>query len=186
MLPLLIACSGYAQAGKDTVGNYLVKEYGYTRMAFADKLREGLLLLNPTVQMQEEYYPLQTLVTNLGWEIAKTTVPEVRSLLQRFGTDVGRALVGPDIWIKLLFRDWDEEMPIVITDCRFPNEAKGTLLRGGRVIRINREGYRPINAHPSEQALDAYDFDAYLNNDGSFSDLFVQVDHMMRRFHVSP
>ena len=41
---MIIGLTGYAQAGKDSVANSLVQNYGYTRVAFADKIKELLLV----------------------------------------------------------------------------------------------------------------------------------------------
>lgn len=37
---MIIGCSGVARSGKDTVANYLVKEYGFKRAAFATALND--------------------------------------------------------------------------------------------------------------------------------------------------
>ncbi len=44
---MIIGLTGYAQSGKDTVANILVERYGFTRVAFADKIREFLYETNP-------------------------------------------------------------------------------------------------------------------------------------------
>ena len=36
----VVAISGWKRSGKDTAANYLVEEYGYTRVAFADVLKD--------------------------------------------------------------------------------------------------------------------------------------------------
>ena len=36
----IVAISGWKRSGKDTAANYLVEEYGYTRVAFADVLKD--------------------------------------------------------------------------------------------------------------------------------------------------
>jgi len=59
----------------------------------------------------------------------------------------------------------------IITDVRFPNEARAIKNKGGIVIRVNRPGVSPINNHPSEVGLDDWKFDYVINNDSS-------VDHL--------
>ena len=44
---MIIGLTGYAQSGKDTVAKILVENYGFTRIAFADKIREFLYETNP-------------------------------------------------------------------------------------------------------------------------------------------
>ena len=65
-----IGLVGYSQSGKDTVADILVKNYGYTRVAFADKIREFLYGLNPMVACSPTGY-LQDLVNLVGWDAAK-------------------------------------------------------------------------------------------------------------------
>ena len=73
----------------------------------------------------------------------------------------------------------------IITDVRFPNEAKAIKDRGGIVIRVNRTyytedkkyiiGYDPFETHPSETALDDYEFDYVIENDGSLDELITKI-----------
>lgn len=177
-MPRLIGLSGYAQSGKDTLAGFLVKDHGFTRVAFADKLREALYALNPRLNGDaDSEWRLQDEVDLYGWEYAKKD-PEVRTLLQRMGTEAGRAIHGPDLWVDAAFRGIEEadrrtgQFPLyVFTDCRFPSEADAIVARGGIVVRVVRRGFEPVNAHPSETALDDYKFDAYVQNDGPISDL---------------
>ena len=67
----LVGLSGYAQVGKDTVGKILVEKYGFERVSFADKLREVLYALDPTVRVAGalddiEYVDLRYLVDTYG------------------------------------------------------------------------------------------------------------------------
>lgn len=83
----------------------------------------------------------------------------------------------------------------IITDVRFPNEAQAIKDRGGIVIRVNRfseeqkiallkaRANRPNNAielalkeeHPSETALDNYEFDHVVENNGSIEELVDKI-----------
>ena len=36
----VIGLTGYAQSGKDTLASILVEKYGYSRVAFGDKIRD--------------------------------------------------------------------------------------------------------------------------------------------------
>jgi len=94
---MIIGLSGYAQSGKDTVAEVLVDNYGFTRVAFADKIREYLYEVNPLVQVVgfEPIY-LREIVNSKGWEQAKKN-PYVRKTLQDSG------VVCPQgIWGRLL------------------------------------------------------------------------------------
>ena len=135
-----------------------------------------------------------------------------RKLLQLLGTEAGRNIIHPNIWVNALFADYvcndcgQKECPTdeedtgqmihrsfpnwIITDCRFPNEAQAIKDRGGIVIRVERkpfnraggmEGNKQFSeqikedTHPSETALDDYEFDYVIENDGSIEDLVDKI-----------
>lgn len=109
-----------------------------------------------------------------------------RELLQKLGTDALRDKLHPNVWINALFADYgcthSDHAPDgldcsnwIITDCRFPNEAKAVKERGGVVVRINRTGIEAINAHPSETSLDTWGFDYVIDNDGDIEQLLGKV-----------
>jgi hypothetical protein len=173
---LVVALCGYAQAGKDTVGNILVEQHGFERLAFADALRDMLYALNPDtwVRWPEDGgvtspvpWPVELIVDRHGWEWAKANTG-VRELLQRLGTEAGRNILGDSIWVDTCLAKIKPGGRYVITDCRFPNEADAVRNLGGQVVRVTRPGCGPVNGHPSETALDDYRFDAEILNDGTF------------------
>lgn len=74
----------------------------------------------------------------------------------------------------------------IITDVRFPNEVKAIKDRGGVVIRVNRDirckdglkdsHYRLIEEqHPSETALDDYEFNFTIDNNSTIEHLIAEV-----------
>jgi len=63
----------------------------------------------------------------------------------------------------------------IITDCRFPNEAEAIKKRGGILVRIQRDGIKPINPHISETALDGFSFDYVIKNNGTIPELIEIV-----------
>ncbi len=195
MISSLIGLSGKKRAGKDTVAAHLVANYGYTRYAFADIMRTAALALDPIIPQHDgmpetvrlsNFFDDATAPTVDEWEIAKAN-PEVRRLLQRLGTEVGRDLFGQDFWVDRTFdaidfnRDLGPDARVVITDVRFDNEVAAVHEKGGRVVRVRRPMIVPaILEHPSETALDdfAY-FDHVLDNDRDIAALHDRVDDMM-------
>ena len=144
-------------------------------------------------------------VNNPSWYIIKLTP---RLLLQLLGTECGREIIHPNIWVNALFADYNplmtmtpvmidfskkdsvtklnEPTPVqypnwIITDVRFPNEAQAIKNRGGIVIRVNRLDVDkfttnfPQTLHPSETALDNYDFDYVIENDSDIHSLIEKV-----------
>lgn len=183
----IVGLNGFAGAGKDTAAAGLLED-GWTRVSFADKLREFLYALNPLVAVVvplplegeaeprftptgfplrtgREYRPLRDIVDDLGWDRAKNEHPDVRALLQRCGTDAGRNVLGEDVWVDAVMRSLPAG-PVVITDVRFPNEFAAIKRLGGAVYRVERPGVGPVNGHPSEYALEDADFDGWLHNTG--------------------
>ena len=177
----LIGLSGWAGSGKDTAAEYLIDEKGYTRVAFADPLREALLRLNPIVSNDIDgmYFTLSQMVHFHGWEGAKRYSTNVRELLQRMGTEVGRQMISPTIWVDLAMRESAKHELVVITDVRFPNEADAIKAAGGVLWRIQRPYVSPANSHSSETALDDYKFDAVVENNGSIEDLHAKLQLLL-------
>jgi len=178
---MIIGLSGYAQSGKDTVADYLVKTHGFTKVAYADPIREALFELDPIVTVANGMQvTLKPVIDLYGWDEAKTLFPEIRRLIQRFGTEVGRELWHKNFWVRQAFGKFDHNKDnIVITDVRFTNEAAAIRGTGGPIWRVVRNGVGPVNPHSSEVALDNFNFDAIIDNNGSLKSLYATVDSLL-------
>ena len=119
---------------------------------------------------------LQDVVNNNGWEDAKK-LPEIRRLLQVLGTDAGRKILGENIWVDTVLNKVKDKN-VVITDCRFPNEAKALKNSGGFVVRVERPGMAAINNHLSETSLDGWPFDLIVLNGGTLESLHSLVKNL--------
>jgi len=168
---MIIGLSGYAQSGKDTVAELLCLNYGFKRISFALPMRDAIYTLNPIVEGGNR---VADLVDEYGWDVAKAN-PEVRRLLQVFGTEVGRNLFGETFWIDQAFKRAEEYERVVFSDVRFPNEATAIQQRGGDVWRINRHNHAAVNVHTSEHAMDMFMFKHVIYNDGTLDDLSDEV-----------
>jgi hypothetical protein len=179
---MIIGLSGYAQTGKDTVAQHLVSEYGFTRIAFADPIRDALYALNPFITDIPElsHMRLQWLVDKMGWEFLKQDSNQVRELLQRMGTEVARNQWGQDFWVDLAMNKASSLANVVITDVRFPNEYDAIIANGGQVWRVSRPGVTAVNGHASETSLDGYTFARNVLNNGYKQDLYATVDYYMQ------
>lgn len=185
--PIIVGLSGYAQTGKDTAALAL-GALTFERLAFADALRASLYALNPTIKVKSHWTKLRTHVDLVGWEAAKK-LDGVRALLQRMGTEAVREIIGQDSWTNVIRHRIDhaydgmdevtEPARFVLTDVRFPNEAKLIKELGGEVWRIDRADFKPVNAHASESALDDWDFDEHIYNNGrdlqSYTNLVAEM-----------
>lgn len=193
----VIGVAGRAQHGKDTIGSVLCEEYGFARVKFADALRDVLLSMDPLI-LDSAGVPkrLYEVVDDWGWEIAKRN-PEIRRLLQCLGVAV-RDLVAEDAWVRAaedrVKQYFAQGMPVVITDVRFPNEARWvwSLVPQGiadcsemwGVERFNADGSTyeaiPLN-HPSEsEVLNTLDgkLAAYFMNMGPAD----RLEKLVRRY----
>ena len=171
-----IGLVGYSQSGKDTVADILVKNYGYTRVAFADKIREFLYGLNPMVACSPTGY-LQDLVNLVGWDAAKQE-PQVRRLLQDLGNSA-RKTIDENVWVTLALGNIDVNKRVVITDVRFENEAMMIKLMGGQLWRVKRVGVGPVNDHVSESELEGYKVNQIFVNNGTIEDLEALIKTRM-------
>jgi hypothetical protein len=174
--PKVIGLIGYAQSGKDTVADYLVKTHGYTRIAFADAIRDFVYALNPLIKLNKDSSTifLVDLVNSLGWEKAKQE-PNVREWLQNVGV-FAREILDPQVWVVSAFRKVDRDAKTVITDVRFENEAIAVKALFGQLWKVKRNGVGPVNNHISETELEDYKPDQILKNDGSIEDLHKLID----------
>jgi hypothetical protein len=197
---MIIGLTGYARHGKNTVAQYLVEKHGFKQMAFADGVREMALAIDPLISCygygmaDSTFYTLMPnsylsrVVETVGWEIAKQN-PEIRRLLQRIGTEGGREIFGPNCWIDLLQRKIQESViqNIVISDCRFPNEADAIKRLQGQVWRIHRPNFNSgvSREHPSEASIDEIHVDTIIKNDLGLDDLKARVEDALDFLRVT-
>ena len=145
---LLVALVGKMHTGKSTMADALVRECGFTRLAFADPLKEvSAIMLTSFLSYMND----QTLRRPDWWEVTPQSInamkgdPAIRKLLQLVGTELGRDWYGPDtIWIDLFekrlrqLQGESDKVRIVIDDCRFPNEAEALKAMGFTIFRLHR------------------------------------------------
>lgn len=166
---MIIGLSGYAKSGKDEVAKIILRQHREWEVRkFSGKLKEVATVLTgiPSGMFESQEFKSMELP---GWDMT------VREFLQRVGTEGIRNGVHPDAWVNALFADYYKHDYWIITDCRFPNEAQAIKDRGGKVVRIVRPGVSAINAHSSETALDDWDFDYVIHNDGTLEDLMTKA-----------
>lgn len=151
----LIALTGKAGCGKTTVANRLVRDHGFIRYSFAT--------------------PLKDMLRAVGVD-KDTPIPDLdvtpRYMMQTLGTDWGRKMIHPDIWVILarqhltrmlappsatrLTRHPHRRPGVVIDDLRFDNEAELIHDLGGTVILLQRSDHHPdatVDAHASEAGI---------------------------------
>lgn len=142
----MIALTGYAGSGKTTAAKYLVEAHGFTLVKFAGPLKSMMRCLGLGDREIEGDLKEQPCAILGG----KTP----RHAMQTLGTEWGRALIHSDLWVNAAMEMaadvLDHGGRVVIDDMRFGNEVKAVKSNGGIIIRINRPGVGPVNAHTSE------------------------------------
>lgn len=189
--PTLIGLTGYAGTGKDTV-RAILDEHGYHGLSFAEPLRAMLRTL------------LDSACVRSGWmydrALKEQVIPELgvsyRHLAQTLGTEWGRNLVKPDLWLRLIGNQMSyltcagellhPEQParFVISDVRFIDEAAWVRKRGGVIWRIDRPGVAPVRSHQSEQEMDTITPDLRINNAGDINALRLAMAQLVGGGHI--
>lgn len=187
---MIIGLTGEAGAGKDTVGAELIVRYDFTRLSFADVMRDALLTLDPWLADPTwNRYPevrLSTLVGWAGWDGAKRHLAwgrEVRRLLEHVG-DMIKGVAGEGAFVKAiddklcaLVAEHVDGVDVVITDVRFDNER--ALIRDvwhGQIVEVVRPDnpLRITSTHPSATNRPRADY--RICNDGDLTSLAERVD----------
>lgn len=181
----LIGLGGYAYAGKDAFADVLEQDLGWYKTYMSKALRQSLEVLDPIVDtFLGRPVRFSEAINAHGYEEAKKN-PEVRALLQRMGTEVGRKLWNDNFWVDLCFGDVADKLMmknrnVVVTGIRYPNELHRIQNLSGVSIWITRPGYLAVNEHSSDNTLCPDDFDHTFSNHGTLEDLKVTVPEFIR------
>lgn len=141
---VLIGLIGYKNAGKDTLADYLVREHGFEKHAFADPVKEVCrIMFHLTPEQLTDPEAKETVDERWG------TTP--RKMMQKVGTDMVRAQLGDDFWLRHMDARVQRKEKVVVSDVRFPNEAEWVRQNGGVLVRIV-DGTQHNDYHASETA----------------------------------
>ena len=203
---MIIGLSGTIGCGKDTVADYLVNIHRFKREAFANSLKEAMAVIfgwewallegrsKESREWREQVDP---------WWAERLNMPALtpRYVLQYVGTEVIRQHFADDMWIASLENRLRQRTDnVVITDVRFVNEIKMLKSLGAQCIEVRR-GQLPdyydiarlanagddvakqklvdMNVHKSETNWIGSEFDHVLDNNGSFDDLYANIDNAL-------
>lgn len=138
----LIGISGFKRSGKDAAARELSSRLGYTRVAFADALRDevfdryGIRLGDDDKEKPLPAYGLRT----------------YRELLNDHSQD--RRAKNPDYWVERVDAEVRKlrnlGIRVVVTDVRLPREIAWLRANGGLHVWISRPGVKS-NGHVTEQ-----------------------------------
>lgn len=178
----------------------LIHSKKYQIKKFADKLKDIVCLILNCTREQLEDRQFKETPLGVEWRVFKHTLNNSiispremsiqhglhnglrdcfyeqidltpRLLLQLLGTECGRQIIHPNIWVNSLFADFTVDSKWIISDLRFPNEFDAIKERGGIIFRVNRKGFENTGNHESETALDNHVFDYTIENNSSLEQL---------------
>ncbi len=166
MARLRLALGGRMQVGKTTAADYLVERYGFRKYALADPIK-------------------QIATESFGWHGAKDD--RGRRLLQEIGT-VGRNY-APELWLDRFAQriTADDGDRLVVDDLRLTREVEYLERLGFACVQIVRvpeliTTLPPEVArqqHETEVELERLGFGYRLKNNGTFEELFGQIEALM-------
>ncbi len=168
----LLGLSGRMGSGKSTLAAYIerVRPDAVRRTSFAQPIKAiGSILGGVHSKGDVNKQAMVPTLADAGitW----------RRLYQMIGTDFGRVMLSPDIWVRLAKMELDKLQGnpelVIFDDVRFENELQFIRSRGGKVYRIIREDLPllPENSHASEWLPDVALCDGVIYNNSTLDEL---------------
>ena len=178
-----IGLAGKSGSGKNVIADLMCSKYEYKQIAVADAIRDECSGFIRAALDRGWYFPdsfelvIQSFLDAI-W--AKPTPPEIRVLLQWWGSELRRAQ-DPDYWIKKLAIRLDNDDPIVVSDVRLPDEMETIRAAGGEVWLVERDGVDNVGivGHRTEHGLDGAQFDRVIQNNGTLAELETMIDQIV-------
>lgn len=168
----IIAFTGLAGAGKSTAAMRLVHRHKFERVRFAGPLKAMMAAIGLNA------IEIDGSSKEMPCDLLGGKTP--RYAMQTIGNEWGRELIGPDLWVnawRAAVEKLPAGVPVVVDDCRYPNEAATIQAMGGIIVRIERPGAGTASTHVSEQhVLPAA---VTLHNTISEKNLLEQVDRLI-------
>jgi hypothetical protein len=167
---MIIAVHGFKQSGKDTLADLLVKEYGFKKVAFADKLKDALhVIFNVPKEDLWGSDEDKKKLTTVKWSSLQGVEKEdrvdevhlsIRELMQIFATEICRSKI-PGIWYEFL--NLNAAQNIVVSDLRFDNEASFLRSTGAYLFKVKRQSVSSSD-HLSERGINDEQMDCIFSN----------------------
>lgn len=177
-LPQIIGIAGRKYNGKDTLGDILVNKYGYTKLSFAQPIKDISKILFGF--NDEQLYGSLKEVVDSRWNVTP------RDMFQFIGTEMFRNMMatkipglGQGFWIKCFMErvkimiQQNPNIKIVIPDIRFPNEIDAIRkFNNHLLLRVNRPCVNNnIDVHESEIHIEELSVDHVILNDSDIKNL---------------
>jgi hypothetical protein len=163
---MIIGITGRAGAGKDTVATILSEHIDWPSdiVSFAAPLKRGLAA---AFGLTPEH--LHGHLKEVPCDQLCGRTP--REVMQWFGTDFARQMIGDDIWLRAMWASIQRSIEwkhVIIPDVRFANEARWVKDKGGVLILVERpDNDLVVPRHASEGGVPEGLVDWVVINDGS-------------------
>jgi len=192
----LIGICGPARVGKDTVALNMLnailqsdhestEQLVLAKESFATPLKSMVAMFLDFAGYGSIMRPAE-LEPYIDGELKEEKLPTLgkspRQLMQTLGTDWGRNMIDPAVWITLMQSTIEkygaateqgfEGAVVIIPDVRFDNEAEVIKNNGGTIIRMtSTRDLETVDSHISEAGVSDCMVDITLANDGELPDL---------------
>lgn len=177
---MIIGLVGYIGSGKTTIAKILEKEHGYTRLSFADPLKEQCAHM---IHWATPDIPVDRVLHAIHDPQGKHVY---RGLLQWYGVYMRNW--DPAYWVRqledrILSLKRSEVADIVIDDLRFPNEATMLRKQEAMLLRVHRpEVDRKVDKwelHESEMHVQDMEVDGIILNNTTVEDLDESIRNIL-------
>lgn len=179
---MILGLCARKQNGKDTMADYLCQKYKFIKLTFATPLKEACKLLFGFTEEQINGDKKEVIDTR--WGVSPRTV------LQFIGTDLFRKQmktiipgIEDNFWVICLKNNIEQILKnypnarIVISDVRFPNEAKIIQQLKGQTVKIIRSSINNTSdQHASEKMTDNIKCDFIIENNGTKDQFYEKID----------
>lgn len=190
---MIIGICGFKSSGKDTIAEYLIKEYSFKKVSFASTLKDIISIMfgwsrDKLEGITKEDREWREKIDPWWSKTLKMPLLSPRYVMQYFGTDLFRNNFHEDIWVKIVenkvskYLEEDMNANVVITDCRFNNEINMILQLGGKIIHVHRNSPIEVKCiHSSEiEWIRCYkDYD--IENVGTIKELEEKVKYILEK-----
>jgi hypothetical protein len=167
----IVGLTGLIGSGKTTVALHLVEHHNFTRVRFAGPLKAMMAALGLSPEEIEGDLRAEP-CDLLG---GKTP----RQAMQTLGTEWGREMIHPDLWVRAWRKQLDRQYNVIVDDVRFPNEAAAILGAGGSgtLVRLVRGGGSHLSSGARHQSeVQDFPVDFTIQNNGSIDQLVRAVE----------
>lgn len=190
---LILGLVGQKRVGKDTFADYLVENYGFVKLAFAEPIKHIASIVFNLDYDKLDDMDKEAIMPDYGISL--------RQFYQKFGTELMRndlynhlpelesKVPKHYIWIHNLLQRIQKhrgkgQHRFVISDVRFTDEATSIFEIGGKLVKITREGFGGTDGHSSETTINeipASMIKCEVKNEGDVEYYHATIKHIMKK-----